>query len=293
LLKSTGGFKVFHVCGRWETIRRAGAGGCVVFLLAGGLSAFGASPDLTTIVKDMKRASEPMRPCVRRITVMSTKPTGEKKVQTTQFTAMQANKAYPDGRRMAIVMLEPAAVRGSGVMIREGRNENRLVSVYMKVFQRPVDETSLQFASKWLATDFTYADLGFIPIGDTYRLLGEDVFGGVPVYKIHQVPKERTYYSHMVLYISKASMLLLERDYYDRANVLWKTETLKDFRTVDGVPTAMDVVLKDLQAGTQTEIGITQIKYDVKIPDDVFDPLTFPRLLDSIAWKMLPLGANR
>jgi hypothetical protein len=88
-----------------------------------------------------------------------------------------------------------------------------------------------------------------------------------------------------VLWIGEGTMLPLERDYYDPAGMLWKTETFDSVTTIDGVPTILHVQMKDLEGKTSTDLNVSSVKYDVEVPDSVFDPGQLPALADSPIWK--------
>ena len=53
---------------------------------------------------------------------------------------------------------------------------------------------------------------------------------------------------------------------------------------IDSVPTIMHVKMTDLLQNTSSEINVTQIKYDVEVPDALFDPTRLPKLVDDSVW---------
>lgn len=67
------------------------------------------------------------------------------------------------------------------------------------------------------------------------------------------------------------------------------TETF-EVTTIDGVPTPIRIVMKDLQAKTSTVQQIDNVKYDGEIPDALFDPMKLPAAADSPLWQ--PSGAQ-
>ena len=86
-----------------------------------------------------------------------------------------------------------------------------------------------------------------------------------------------------VIDVEHGTLLPAQRDYYDVAGVLWKTETF-EIETIDGVPTPIRIVMKDLQGKTSTEQRISNVSYDVNIPDALFDPMKLPIAADSPVW---------
>ena len=124
-------------------------------------------------------------------------------------------------------------------------------------------------------------------------MLGEEAHGGKQTYKIEEtVPAERAYYSRVVTWVDKTTLLPLQRDYYDVSGTLWKTETF-EVATIDGVPTPIRIVMKNLQEKTSTEQQISNVRYDVSLPDDIFDPMKLPIAANSPLWQSpaAPAGA--
>jgi len=78
--------------------------------------------------------------------------------------------------------------------------------------------------------------------------------------------------------------LPLQRDFYDAAGALWKTETF-EVSTIDGVPTPIRIEMKDLQGKSSTELQISAVRYDGEIPDEVFDPLQLPVVANAPVWQ--------
>jgi hypothetical protein len=84
--------------------------------------------------------------------------------------------------------------------------------------------------------------------------------------------------------VDKATLLPVQRDYYDPAGTLWKTETF-EVETIDGAPTPIRIVMTDLQGKTSTEQRISNVSYDVNIPDELFDPVRLRVAADSPIWQ--------
>jgi len=184
-----------------------------------------------------------------------------------------------------MVMLEPAEVTGNAYLIWEPKDKLSAVWTYMPVLRRVRELAGVDAYEHFLGTDFTYADLGFVRLHPQYRLLGEEDHGGKKTYKIEEsVPKERAYYSRVITWVSKDSMLPVQRDYYDAAGTLWKTELLEE-ETIDGVPTPIRMQMKDLQAKSNTELRVRDVRYDVEVPDALFDPVKLSTAASSPVWQ--------
>ena len=46
--------------------------------------------------------------------------------------------------------------------------------------------------------------------------------------------------------------------------------------------------MKDVQAQTSTELTVSEVRYDVDVPDALFDPQQMGQLADSPLWRGAP-----
>ena len=247
-----------------------------------------AQPPVGDIVKQMKEVFEPVRPSTRKVELTMTA-----KSETIHWVACEAMNRFPDGKRMVMVMLDPEEVKGNAYIIWEPKEKPSSVWTYMPVLRRVRELVGVDAYEHFLGTDFTYADLGFVRLHPHYRSLGEEEHGGKQTYKIEEsVPKERAYYSRIITWVSKDSLLPVQRDYYDVAGNLWKTEQFEE-ETIDGVPTPIRIQMKDLQGKSSTELRVSDVNYDVKIPDALFDPLRLSTAANSPVWRNVTSHANK
>jgi len=236
-----------------------------------------------TILKKTKALLEPEQPSIRKV-VMSLSAQGE----TVQKVIGQAFKTFPDGKRMLLVMLEPNDVRGLGYLIMERKDKPDAMFTYLPTIKRTKEIIGLvDRYAPFLGSDFTYSDLGFINMQGEYRVLGEEACEGVDAYKVEEkVPlKPVAYYSKIITWVAKDSMLPLRRDYYAPSGELWKTELFKDISVVDGVPTTMRIVMKDVQGKTSTELKLSELQYCGTLSDELFEPKNLPQVASNPIWQ--------
>ena len=239
-----------------------------------------AQEPVMDVVKKMKEVFEPVRPSTRKVELTMTSG-GE----TLKWVAREALKQFPDGKRMVMVMLEPNEVKGNAYIMWEPKDKPSAVWTYMPVLRRVRELLGVDAYDHFLGTDFTYADLGFVRLHPDYRLLGEEDHRGKKTYKIEEsVPKERAYYSRVITWVSKDSMLPVQRDYYDVAGTLWKSEVFEEEK-IDGVPTPIRIQMKDLLSKSSTELHMNDIRYNVEVPDALFDPVNLPTAANSPVWQ--------
>ncbi len=241
----------------------------------------GGAGDAMAILKRMKELLEPEGPSLRRV-VFSMSAEGE----TVQKVAGMAVKNFPDGKRMLLVMLAPDDVKGVAFLIHEMANKTDVMWVYFPIIRRVREIKSIDQNEHFLGTDFTYADLGFINLHEHYKLLGTEEHNGVRAYKVEEkAPQEPLYFSKVITWISTKSQLPIERDYYDPAGERIKTERFKDVTVVDGVPTALRIVMKDEGQGFITVLDIREVDYEGDLPDELFKPENLSHIASHGIWK--------
>jgi outer membrane lipoprotein-sorting protein len=239
-------------------------------------SAVAGPPDAATIAQKMKAALEPDHSSTRNV-IMLIHSQGE----TVQWTARQARKNVADHKRNLTVLEEPADVKGVAVLVEERKDRDTSEQwVYLPPIRRVRKLLGFGAFESFLGTDFTYEDLGFIELNHrAFTLLGEETVAGTPCYKVQEVPQHNFYYARIVSLIAKDSLLPLRREYYDVANNLWKTETFQEVQTVKGIPTPLHIRMEDVQTGTSTELKMSDLHYDVDLPDSLFRPEVLPEVL--------------
>jgi hypothetical protein len=240
--------------------------------------------DVNALVKRMKEAVEPSRPSTRTLTL-----TVSNMGQAQKFVAGQARKKLRDGKRMATVLLEPADLLGTAFLVAESKDPTKPTTtwIYIPAIRRVRKLIAIDTYQHFLGTDFTYADLGFVRQYKNYRLLGKEPHAGVTAYKIEEkLPPDQMYYSRVITWIAPSTMLPLESDFYDPAGMLWKREIYDSVSTIDGVPTVLHVQMTDLESNTSTDLNVSQVQYDVPVPDSLFDPQHLPHLADDPVWQV-------
>jgi hypothetical protein len=244
-----------------------------------------ALPSVNAILQQTKDASDPPRPSTRTITI-----TVDNLGEAQKFIARQARKKMADGKRMTTVLMEPEGLRGMAYLVFEPTDKSKptIMWMYLPFVRRVRKLIAVDNYEHFLGTDFTYSDLGFSFMRSrvSYRLLGVEPHAGTTAYKVEEkfLPGQ-LYYSRIVTWIAKDTMLPLERDYYDPTGTLWKRETFDSVATINGMPTVMHVQMKDLDANTSSDLNVSELQYDVELPDTLFDPDRLPRLTDKAEWS--------
>lgn len=227
-----------------------------------------SAPNVTEILKKTKEVFEPSSPSLRKI-VITLQSEGKPAIK---WIGAQAIKKLPDGKRMLFVMLEPDDMKGTAYLVHEQENGPDKMFLYVPAIRRVREIKSETQYDRFLGTDYTYFDLGFLRLHDNYQFLGEEDRGSTPAYKLEEkIQLPRSFYSEIVLWIDKKSLLPLERDYYDNGERLWKVETFEEVAVVSGVPTPMRITMKDVQNNTATELRLSEVQYCGELDNILFN----------------------
>ena len=222
----------------------------------------------TTIVDKMQAVFEPTTPRVATITVTFTGE-GSKKVQ---WVGRLARTVIDGEKRTLLVILEPSDIKTTAFLVQERKDAADQMWLYLPPIDRIRRLIPVEAYQQFLGTDFTYADLGFVDRRGQYRLLGEEKHKGKQTYKIEFVPTDQWYYSRIITWVDADTYLPLQRDFYDVANNLWRTQTFEQVTVIDGEPTPLRITMKDRQQETSTIFTMSEVQHNEKIPQTLFDP---------------------
>jgi hypothetical protein len=254
----------------------------IVLLLAMVRLSWAAPPDATAIFKAMKAALEPEKPSVRKMVFsMHSAESNE----TAQITVRQARKRLADGMRSVSVVMEPDSLKGIVVLVTEQKDKPNAQYVYLPTLRRVRRLGPVAALEPFLNTDFTYSDVGVLDVHErTLKLKASKKSGATTIYELEEIPRNRWYYSRIVDSIAADSMLPVERDFYDVANVLWRKETFPDTPLIDGIPTPVRIHMEDKESGDWSEIQVIDVQYDADVPDEVFDPARLRETANHPLW---------
>ena len=262
-------------------------------ILAGSLVLLGllAAPALAVpsytekIFVNMKAAMEPDRPSVRKLTFVFSPMQGE----PVHWVARQVRKTLPDGKRTLTVFLEPESVKGFALLTWERNDQPTTDFLYLAPVRRLLKNPDLE-ALPLLYSEFTFADIGAMKIGDTQlTLLGSEQHANKRTLKVQEVPRAPRPYARVITWVVAESSLPIEREFYDATDAVVKTEHY-DVASIDGVPVATSTRIEDKVDGGKTEMQVSDVRADVEIPDALFDPSRLGQVADNPFWQAVAVS---
>lgn len=121
-------------------------------------------------------------------------------------------------------------------------------------------------------SDFSYEDLQTweYDIDFESKLLGEEMIGDIPCYKIELIPTETgPQYSKMINWIDKTKFVALRTDYYEDGHLL-KRLTSSNIEKIKTYWVPKNLLMQNLQDGGKTIYETHEIEVDVEVSDKLF-----------------------
>ncbi len=174
-----------------------------------------------------------------------------------------------------VKFLAPADVEGTALLARKEKGEDNMW-LYLPALGNVRKIASHMRNGSFMGTDFTYQDINMVG-GEKYEndytseLIGSEEINGDDCYLLDTVPTNADIdYSHVKMWIRKADYMPIKLEFYDADGELLKVMTNSDIKDVDGHLTPSIIEMKNVQENTRTVLELKNIKYDVKIPDNIF-----------------------
>lgn len=170
---------------------------------------------------------------------------------------------------------------------------------YYAYFKRPADVQKMRFLvwrekgkddSRWLylpaldlvkrissadkrtsfaGTHFFYEDVSGRSIAADYHKLVSITDNYYVIENTPKKPKD-VEFKYYRSFIHKKTFLTVKTEFYDHKGSVYRTSEVKKVETIDGFPTATNVIMTDDKIGGHSEAKIRNVKYNTGIPKDIF-----------------------
>lgn len=178
------------------------------------------------------------------------------------------------GKKNLIKYISPVRVKGQTILMLNNADD---IWTYFPRTNRIRKLATHAKKQKMEGSDFSYEDMGS---GDTWLndfdavRLDDEKIDDIDCYKIElkKKPGAGAGYSRLIMWVDKSNFLAVRIDYYDEddPDLHLKTLIFSDVKDIDGIPTAMKMVMTDIQDNTQTIMEYSEISYGGEIPDEMF-----------------------
>jgi outer membrane lipoprotein-sorting protein len=178
------------------------------------------------------------------------------------------------GEKSLIKYSEPVRVKDQAILMLNNADD---IWVYFPMTGRVRKLATHAKRQKWEGSDFTYEDMGsgnlFVTDFDA-ELVGEEKVGAFDCYKVDLLRKQGAdvAYSRLMMWVDKSTFVPIKIDYYEDSHPgrVQKTLIQSDIKVIDGIPTAMRLVMINQKDHSQTRMEFTKLKYNVPLDDDLF-----------------------
>ncbi len=210
---------------------------------------------------------------VGQVKLILTNGKGQQRIRKIKMFNRKRTKNESD---MLMRFMAPADVKGTGFLIIEHQNKDDERYLYLPALRRVKRIASSGKGGNFMASDFTYYDIGKPKLNDwQYKRLPDEIVKGHDCYKIECIPAsdqiaKDTGYGKIIRWIRKDILVTIRSEYYDRANRLWKILFVPKVENISGVWFQTDMVMKDVQNKHQSEMAFTDIKVNQNISRQFF-----------------------
>jgi len=191
-----------------------------------------------------------------------------------QRTFVSESWSQNKGEKNLVRYLEPSRVRGQAILMLNHADD---IWAFFPRTQRVRKLASHAKKQKMQGSDFSYEDMGsgdaFIEDYTALRLedtaeQGFDCF----TLELTRKPESDIAYSRLVIQVIKENFFPIAIDYYDDKDPkrLLKQLLQSDIRDVDGLPTAFQMVMSNLNDNTQSEMEFLEVRYNLPLEDSMF-----------------------
>ncbi len=123
--------------------------------------------------------------------------------------------------------------------------------------------------SSFVGSHFLYEDVSGRDIdADSHELVDSTGWH----YKIKNVPKEAkgVEFAYYFVWIDKNSFIPTKAEYYNKQNTLIRAIEALDVIDIQGKPTVIKSIARDLERGGETTMEFSNVEYDVGLTEDIF-----------------------
>jgi len=178
------------------------------------------------------------------------------------------------GEKNLVRYLEPSRIKGQAILMLNNAND---IWVYFPRTQRIRKLATHAKKQKMQGSDFSYEDMGG---GDAFiddftaKRLKDEKKEGHDCYQLELLRKTETDISYikLIIWVNKENFVPVVIDYYDEdaPDRVLKTLNQSDFKVIDGLPTAMKIVMINKNDNTQTEMEMLEVQFNIELNDRMF-----------------------
>ena len=200
----------------------------------------------------------------------------EKNGSVRNRTISLITKSFPDGSEKRLIkFLEPADVKGTGLLIVDNKNSPDEMWIYLPALKKTRRIVSTEKGKNFMSSEFSNSDMSSPALSDfTYKHLAAS--GENKIWIIESIPasreKEDEYgFSKRISWLNSETFQLKKMEFYNFNNQLFKVIEVKSVQLFEeGRYIIKDMRVNNLINSRSSEIIFDKIATNIKIEDSVF-----------------------
>lgn len=189
---------------------------------------------------------------------------------------LQMSRKYIDGAHGSYLeVTAPDDLEGIRFLFLERTNGPNEQYIKVKASRSAVRVSDDIRKQPFLGSAFYVSDLVMPNLDDyTYRDVGKDVISGRSVSLVEMTPKqpEKDIYSKTILALDPKELLVMRREFFDAKGDKVKIWSVDKTEKIDGNWTLTGQEMRNLKDNSRSRLDISNIKYNVELPDVMFTP---------------------